>query len=545
VTLSDGRRAYLTGDQGRRRADGMVEVLGRMDRQLKIRGYRIEPTEIESVLKDHPAVAQAAVVPREIGDSEAGQLVAFVQLDSPESRDQDSDFAGDRRSQWNDVALSLQHHVAEHLPPYKRPAHMQQVDSFAMTASGKVDLNALPELTQDASSLAAYQAPRTDLEHYLVDRWTELLGSQLIGVNQNFFEFGGSSLQAAMLTNRLSEDLGVDVPSSLLFDLADISAMAGRLASLYPGELAKRFGESSVAFYKDENGSRNQGLNELLAPLKVTGDRTPLFMIHPPGGIVVCYRELAAQLPDDQPMYAIRSRGLHGKEKLPETMRDMAADYVEAIRSVRQQGPYVIGGWSVGGVIAMEVAQQLISAGHDVKGLILLDSSIPSGASDLVPAEDQTNVGLEYGIDLTLDELLQLPSEEQLPFLWQHAEKLGVLDQDTPAEVAARAIDDLKALFHHHLKLATQYKMKPIATRIVLFRPTDVPFETEGSVDRGWSHLADRADVISTAGHHHSMVQEPHVESLARSICDCLKDAAVLNGGQRRGANSDVSHAGG
>ncbi|MEP4684493.1 MAG: alpha/beta fold hydrolase, partial [Rhodopirellula bahusiensis] len=260
----------------------------------------------------------------------------------------------------------------------------------------------------------------------------------------------------------------------------------------------------------------------------------------PPGGIVVCYRELAAHLPDDQPMYAIRARGLHGKEELPPTMQAMAAEYVEAIRSVRPEGPCVIGGWSVGGVIAMEVAQQLIADGHEVDGLILLDSSIPSGASDLVPAEDQTNVGLEYGIDLSLDELLQLPSEEQLPFLWQHAEKLGVLDQNTPADVAARAIDDLKTLFHHHLKLTTQYKMQPIPTRIVLFRPTDVPFETEGSADRGWSHLAHRADVISTPGHHHSMVQDPHVKQLAQSICETLDSSVVLSD-----ANSSVSHAGG
>ncbi|WDQ18962.1 SDR family NAD(P)-dependent oxidoreductase [Rhodopirellula sp. P2] len=549
VTLSDGRRAYLTGDQGRRRVDGMVEVLGRMDRQLKVRGYRIEPTEIESVLKDHPAVAQAAVVPRKIGDTEASQLVAFVQLDLPESTGGHSGDVGDlpaeRRSQWSDVVLSLQHHVAEHLPPYKRPAHLQQVESLVMTASGKVDLNALPELAQDASALAAYQPPRTSLEQHLADRWTELLGSQLIGINQNFFEFGGSSLQAAMLTNRLSEDLGVDVPSSLLFDLADISAMAGRLATLYPDELSRRFGESSVDFYADQANQQNHGLNELLAPLKVTGERTPLFMVHPPGGIVVCYRELAAELPDDQPMYAIRSRGLHGKEALPETMRAMAAEYADAIRSVRAEGPYVIGGWSVGGVIAMEVAQQLIASGQEVEGLILLDSSIPSGASELVPAEDQTNVGLEYGIDLTLDELLQLPSEEQLPFLWQHAEKLGVLDQDTPADVAARAIDDLKALFHHHLKLATQYKMKPIATRIVLFRPTDVPFETEGSADRGWSHLADRAEVISTPGHHHSMVQDPHVKHLAGALCDSLNANSGLSGSNRNGSNPKVSHAGG
>ncbi|MEP0344515.1 SDR family NAD(P)-dependent oxidoreductase [Rhodopirellula bahusiensis] len=541
VTLTDGRRAYLTGDQGRRRVDGLVEVLGRMDRQLKVGGYRIEPTEIETILRDHPAVAQVAVVPREIGDSESTKLIAFVQLDAIDSAmSENANGHPEQQAAWSDVVLSLQHHVAEHLPPYKRPAHMQHVESFVMTASGKVDLNALPELALDASDLTAHQPPRTDLERHLADRWTDVLGVHSIGINQSFFEFGGSSLQAAMLTNRLSEDLGVDVPSSLLFDLADISAMAERLASLYPSELSRRFGESSVLFYADESNQRNNGLNELLAPLKVTGDRAPLFMVHPPGGIVVCYRELAAHLPDDQPMYAIRARGLHGKEELPPTMQAMAAEYVEAIRSVRPEGPCVIGGWSVGGVIAMEVAQQLIADGHEVDGLILLDSSIPSGASDLVPAEDQTNVGLEYGIDLSLDELLQLPSEEQLPFLWQHAEKLGVLDQNTPADVAARAIDDLKTLFHHHLKLTTQYKMQPIPTRIVLFRPTDVPFETEGSADRGWSHLAHRADVISTPGHHHSMVQDPHVKQLAQSICETLDSSVVLSD-----ANSSVSHAGG
>lgn len=541
VNLPDGRRAYLTGDQGRRRVDGLVEVLGRMDRQIKVGGYRIEPTEIETVLRDHPAVAQAAVVPRQIGDSAATKLIAFVELDSGDGiANSNVNGAVVHQANWNDVVLSLQHHVAEHLPPYKRPAHMQQVDSFVMTASGKVDLNALPDFAPDASDLSVHQPPRTELEQHLADRWTDVLGVHSIGINQSFFEFGGSSLQAAMLTNRLSEDLGVDVPSSLLFDLADISAMAGRLASLYPNELSRRFGQASVDFYSDESNLRNNGLNELLAPLKVTGDRTPLFMVHPPGGIVVCYRELAAHLPDDQPMYAIRARGLHGKEELPSTMQAMAAEYVEAIRSVRPEGPYVIGGWSVGGVIAMEVAQQLIADGNEVEGLILLDSSIPSGASDLVPAEDQANVGLEYGIDLSLDELLQLPSEEQLPFLWQHAEKLGVLDQNTPADVAARAIDDLKTLFHHHLKLTTQYKMQPIETRIVLFRPTDVPFETEGSSDRGWSHLSEGVDVISTPGHHHSMVQDPHVKQLAQSICETLDANSVTS--ER---SSNVSHAGG
>ncbi|WP_230255469.1 non-ribosomal peptide synthetase/type I polyketide synthase [Rhodopirellula halodulae] len=527
VTLVDGRRAYLTGDQGRRRVDGLVEVLGRIDRQTKIGGYRIEPTEIETVLREHPVVKQAAVVPHAMVETANQRLVGFVQIDP--SR-------GDVQTVWPDVLLSLQHHLAAHLPPYKRPAHLQLVEAFAMTASGKVDLNRLPAIVQEEANLRTHQPPRTALEQYLADRWTEVLGIHSIGVNQSFFEFGGSSLQAAMLTNRLSEDLGVDVPSSLLFDLADISAMAERLATLYPNEMQRRFDEASVRMYESESVGKHQGASALLAPLKVTGDRTPLFMVHPPGGIVVCYRELAASLPDDQPLYAIRSRGLHGKELLPQTMQHMAAEYVEAVRSVQPTGPYMIGGWSVGGVIAMELAQQLIADGEQVANLVLLDSSIPSGASDLVSPEDQSNVGLEYGIDMDLEELLQLPSEEQLPFLWQHAEKLGVLDNNTPADVAARAIDDLKTLFHHHLTLTTQYKMQPIESRVLLYRPTDVPFETEGSVDRGWSRLSEQTEVIMTPGHHHSMVQAPHVKQLAQSIYEQLSQSLVTS---RSGSGMD------
>ncbi|MEZ6079050.1 MAG: alpha/beta fold hydrolase [Pirellulaceae bacterium] len=124
--------------------------------------------------------------------------------------------------------------------------------------------------------------------------------------------------------------------------------------------------------------SRSARLHPLLAPLKVSGSRTPIFMVHPPGGIVVCYRELARQLAADQPLLALRSRGLHGAEPLPPTLAAMAADYVEAVRAYQPQGPYTLGGWSLGGLVAYEMAQQLLHAGQELSHLILLDTTIPA-----------------------------------------------------------------------------------------------------------------------------------------------------------------------
>ena len=242
---------------------------------------------------------------------------------------------------------------------------------FRRNANGKVDFNALPQQISTPDSAESGTAPCTPLERHLAELWSDRLGINPIGVGQSFFELGGSSLQAAMLTNDLSEDLGVDVPTALLFDLSDISGMARRLVQLYPAQMTERFGEESLRIYDGElaaAGSRDD-VTSLIAPLKANGSQRPVFMIHPPGGIVVCYRELAAALPEQLPLYAIRSRGLHGREALPNTLSAMAEEYVRAIRTVQGRGPYVIGGWSIGGVIAFEVAQQLIRLDESIEQL--------------------------------------------------------------------------------------------------------------------------------------------------------------------------------
>jgi thioesterase domain-containing protein len=241
-------------------------------------------------------------------------------------------------------------------------------------------------------------------------------------------------------------------------------------------------------------------------------------MVHPPGGIVVCYHALAQSLGRDRPFHGIRSRGLHGETELPARLEEMAEEYVAAVRGIQPHGPYLLGGWSGGGLVALEMAQQLRACGEPIGLLALLDTT-PSTAQDPDGAD---LAGAEYGLDLSLEELGRLGPDEQLPYLWQHALRLGLIDPGVPMQVAQQVLDDLKRLFHHHLVLIEDYVVRPYPGTVTLFRPSDAPFAVRTQRDRGWGSLAACVDVHFVPGQHHSMVKEPHVQALARVLEACL-----------------------
>ncbi len=535
VTLElEGRpsRFYLTGDLCRRNGQGQLEFLGRKDHQIKWRGCRIELTEIESVLGAHAWVDRAALKP--VGRDSTTHLWAFVTLVAPPaSLLADSDPAGggplspaagtqhvggssleDQRAM---IGAALMRYLRSQLPAYKVPSAVAVVDSLPLTASGKVDRKRLPDRIDVPAGGVAQSMPRTVIEQFLLERWREVVGDHCRSVQQNFFDLGGTSLQAAMLASRLTHELGIDVPTSLLLDAMDIAEVATQLATLYPRALVERFGAAAVDLQR-RLGAAGDRLHELVVALKPSGSRAPLYMVHPPGGIVVCYRELARSVVADQPLYAIRSRGLHGSEPLPDSLEAMAAEYVEAIRSHQPQGPYRLGGWSLGGLVAYEMARQIAADGETVTQLVLLDTSIPDGATDLVPAEEKANVGMEYGIALSLDQLAELTPEQQLPMLWDHARKLGVLTEEAPPEVVNKTLHELRGLFHHHLALSRAYRLSPAAIPIDLFRPSETPVPLQVSEDRGWRCISPNVRVHFVPGHHHSMVQSPNVQFIARQL---------------------------
>jgi amino acid adenylation domain-containing protein len=348
-----GARLYRTGDRCRWSADGQIEFLGRLDHQVKVRGYRIELGEVESALRSHPAVREAAVAAH-AGTAGASRLVAYV-VGDPEGEPL--------------AAETLRHHLKERLPEYMVPSAFVTLAALPRTPGGKVDRRALPAppVERPANS-RPYVAPGTPLEEFLAGLWREMLQVEQVGVDDNFFELGGNSIEGAMLVNQLQEKIGHHVSVIALFDSPTIAGLAHYLGEACPDVVRRVFGPESLFGEQAPDGDpRSDGINgrhrpktrELLVAMQPEESGTPCFTVHPPGGIVVCYQALSQRLGRERPFYGIRSRGPHGEADLPGRLEEMAEAYAAAIREVQPRGPYLLGGWSAGGLVALKMAQQL------------------------------------------------------------------------------------------------------------------------------------------------------------------------------------------
>ena len=340
-------RMYRTSDRCRWLADGSIEFLGRLDGQVKIRGFRIEPGEVEAVLARHPSVGQCAVKPCGQGDDR--RLVAYFTTDGPVVP----------------AHGELRRYLAQRLPEYMVPAAFVILERMPLTHNGKLDRRALPEpelaapLTDGESA-----APRSETERRLAELWQDLLRVRAIGVRDDFFALGGHSLMAVRLAARMEQAFGVTVPLAALLSNPTIELLASYIDS-------RRV--------RDDSGLRSH--TDVLVPLQPKGAAPPLFLVAGVGGHVFVFRELAELLGDDQPLYGLQGIGLDGRETPLSRMEAIAARYIAEITAIQPQGPYYIGGWSLGGVIAYEMAVQLAAQGRGVGALIAIDSLAPWQAS--------------------------------------------------------------------------------------------------------------------------------------------------------------------
>jgi amino acid adenylation domain-containing protein len=500
-----GARLYRTGDRCRWLTDGTLEFLGRLDNQVKVRGFRVELGDVEAALLSHPRVREAAVT----AQAHAGEtrLIAYV--------------AGDGEGE-PPTPQALRRHLKDKLPDSMVPSGFIVLPALPRTTRGKIDHRALPAPPSDRPATdRPYVAPRTPLEEFLAGLWREVLHLDRVGTFDHFFELGGSSIQGAMLINRLQQKLGEQVYVIALFDSPTVAGLAQYVRGEFPDTVRRLFGPESL----DRATSAGRGMGprpgprELIVTLQPEGALSPWFMVHPPGGIVVCYQALAYRLGRERPFHGIRSRGLHGEAELPRRMEEMAAEYVAAMRAIQPEGPYHLGGWSAGGVIALEMAHQILAQGEPVALLALLDTTPPAPPST---AAEHESSGQEYGLDLSLEELSRLGPEEQLPYLWQHALKLGLIEPEVPLQVAEQVLNELKRLFHQHMVLVNEYVVRPYPGRVTLFRPSEAPVAVATPRDKGWTKLLGDVDVQFVPGQHHSMVKEPHVQVLAQRLKACL-----------------------
>jgi thioesterase domain-containing protein/acyl carrier protein len=501
-----GKRLYRTGDIARYGSDGRVEYLGRRDNQVKLRGYRIELGEIEAALRTFDGIRQGIVVLR--GEGAGRRLVAFLVADSPEQP-----MAGELRS-----------YLAKRLPEYMIPAAFVFLDELPRLPSGKVDQRRLPAPERPAKLSDGFVAPRDLIELQLAQVWEEVLGIEPIGVRDNFFDLGGHSILAARLMSRIERAFGTKLPLVTLFKSPTIE----HLASLLRREAreAERFSE--------------------LVEIQPGGTRRPLFCAHPTGGNVLCYAELSRQLGPEQPFYAFQARGMDPSQEPRTSIKEMAAAYVEKLREVQPEGPYYLGGWSLGGVVAYEMAQQLLAHGQQVDRLFLFDAPPPlrrgkmrsavrplaqlwSMADDEDPLMPLYAFGQELGLNirsLSLDreQLVKLQPDGQVSFVMEHAKEAALL----PPDFDEGQFLHLFRVFRHNLNASRHYAARPYAGRITLFISDERLIQGGGRVDpiSGWERLTRGGfEKVVVPGGHFVMLHTPHVKTLAAKLSPYLEAA--------------------
>ncbi|CAL9331983.1 non-ribosomal peptide synthetase [Streptomyces sp. enrichment culture] len=337
-----GSRMYRTGDLARWSHEGLLEFAGRADDQVKIRGFRIELGEIEAVLGRGPGVSQVAVVAREDQPGDK-RLVAYI-VAANGTLDTDA----------------LRDHATGHLPEYMVPSAFVVLDRLPLTANGKLDRRALPAPDPSTAAAGTGRGPRTPREEILCGLFAEVLGVPAVGIDDNFFELGGHSLLATRLVSRIRTVLGVRLSIHRLLNTPTVAALS---------DVGQADGEE-----------RDSALAPVLN-LRAAGSRSPLFCVHPGGGMAWCYAGLLRHVPKEHPVHGLQARGLAEDEPLPADLHEMVEDYLGRIRAIQPSGPYSLLGWSFGGKVAHNLAARLQQEGEQVSLLALVDAGTAGHAS--------------------------------------------------------------------------------------------------------------------------------------------------------------------
>jgi thioesterase domain-containing protein len=495
-----GERLYRTGDLASWTAEGELEFLGRIDRQVKIRGLRIELGEIEAALGSHPRLREYAVLVRDDGRG-GKRLAAYVVAAPPMDGDEDLPPLSSQ---------DLREHLRGRLPDYMVPGSFTFLEALPRTPTDKIDRDALLRLDPSVDDHVGVEhvEPRDVVELELVRIWREVLGVQHVGVRDNFFEAGGHSLLAVRLMAQVQQRFGRELPLSILFQGGTVEEMATRL----------RGGES-------EEGPSS------LVPIQPSGSRPPLFCVHPAGGDVLCFAALARHLGPDQPFYGFQSRGLTGSEPPLTRIEDMASHYIEEMRRQQPQGPYRLGGWSLGGVVSFEMARQLREQGEEVALLVILDS-VPDLTAEAAGFQTDIDFLLDMAayveslwgrsLGLTRADLESLESEAQLEVFAERLRGADFLPPGAGVEQLARILRVYKA----NANAAGSYEPRPYPGGLTLIRAADMPPVEQGPLsepDLGWGRVVEgTVEVLPVPGQHLTILAEPYVEGLARELERCL-----------------------
>ncbi|MEU8383702.1 amino acid adenylation domain-containing protein [Streptosporangium sp. NPDC048865] len=472
-----GERLYWTGDLGRYLPGGIIEFLGREDRQLKIHGFRVEPGEIESAIREHPGVRECAVGAVS-GAGGRPRLVAFAVPHAGRAPD----------------AAAITARLRDRLPSYMVPGQIHVLNRLPLTSNGKVDVSrALTMVATPPRTGRTTDAPEDTLTRRLTELWEEILQAPGAGPDGDFFALGGNSLLALRLINRIRAEVGGDPQFGLIFEAPTARALAIRI--------------------------RDGGAGGCAVTL-AAGTGTELFLFHPVGGSVRAYHALAQAWPG--PVRAFQSRALvHGQAAVPEPgLPAMAAAYCDELRRLAPRGPYVLGGWSMGGVLAYEVARLLAETGERTD-VFMIDSMADGDRS---PDTDVARHH-EFLRDLAGGRLpgavTAVLRDADPAGLTRAARDAAVEHGLLPVEIDVPAFERLMRTHTHNLTILAAHRPDTSDRRTLLF--------VAGDVDRpdpavAWRAVCAGIEVEVLPADHYSIVADDRIPGIVDRVTAWLAE---------------------
>jgi amino acid adenylation domain-containing protein len=484
-STTDGARMYKTGDVVRVNEDGLLDFVGRADQQIKVRGFRVEPAEVELAITNHPLVQQAAVRLQTVAD-DVNVLVGYV-VTSGNSL----------------TALDLSEYLEKSLPSYMVPSRFVFLESLPLTSTGKVDQQKLSELTVTPAVEDSTEISRVEM---LRSIWERVLGHDEFELEDDFFEIGGDSLLATWVVTEIGNSVGREFDLSMLLEDSTIPGIARTLEELELRPIQSRQPSQVVT-------------------LRPNSSKRLLFLVHPLGGEPVPYRALAHSIKSPVRVVGLCWRPLEAQAT---SLQEMAAIHVAQMRAIQPEGPYLIAGWSFGGVLAYEIAQQLIASGVAVEFLGLIDANpvrdsisgrMASDGSLLSKfTEALTEIDRKLAAGETVDDLSALQADDYLYNLMGHSIAEGV---------TAKHLRQIMEVTKDNLAAVADYRPVPYTGSIDLFQPEASTAEIQQLLHTELCALAEGPlRLHSIPGDHYSILRSPLVDNTARAIDDALTSIA-------------------
>lgn len=487
-----GARLYQTGDLGTFLESGEVVCHGRIDQQVKIRGHRIELGEIEYLLAEQQQVKQAVVVVRE-DKIDNRRLVAYIVLTDDATKSAYTEEGSliipkSLKDEWKST-------LRAQLPDYMVPNDFVALKEFPLTPNNKIDKKALPKPVLKTTSSNPFEYGSAN-EKIISNIWSAVLGIENIGTEDDFFELGGHSLLAVKVMTAIEKQTGKRLPLSVLFENSSIEKLAKKI-----------------------DGDKVEKWNALV-PIRTSGLKPPVFMIHGGGLNVLLYKSLSEYMDEDRPIYAFQALGLNKETPLKDTVEEIASVYIEEMMQVNPNGPYYLLGYSLGGIIAYEMAKQLKSMGKEVKFLAAVDTYAgnmrtldpPSGLSKKIIR--QLNK-----IPFLIRSFNKYPADtiKYQIFILQKRIKNMFSSEIITEEEHFTAYE--KTIYESYSRAHENYIMIPADIKIDLFKVEKRIYFLDDLVSLGWAPFAGKGLKIHVIpGDHATFLKAPYDKEFAHLL---------------------------